>query len=576
MNRFIKAIDSVTLRDKEEMLDRILTAPLPEGGRRQTPSGATRHLPQGGRLRQGGVHKPTRRKLIFANIAAAACVAAVILALVLLRPNDPTQLNAPATQTEAPEAPASADGWYYYPANTYGIYRVKLEKTDRETYASPMEPIDGVFDDHHKRGVKDPAVRAVVYQDGWLYYSVHYFAPPAAGGLAFYNSEIYRKRADGSGPAEMLMADGDHAILSDFRICDGWIYWRTEEAASPDGSIEKSGLYKMRLDGSEKTTVGELGPVIRNNGMSFVAKDGWIYYIQAKDDGGSICKIDSNGERLEWIYEVPRNEEQTVNVTPFEIFYPEDGGEWLYYTTSDYYRDDSRQVTTFHRIHMTSGESQELVTAESNNVEEWLVAGGWIYYIYGGHDGNVYRIRPDGTENTELMGGVKRMYWNLRMLGGDLYYCAYDFADDQTRLYQVQLSLEGMFEGFGTTGHPLSERKLSAEEQAAENALWDEFERNVGNIDFDRVIEAALARYAELFGDKGMLMYYTDGIQGGPEQKDGTKTLLIDFYAVWGDNDSYYIGIEYPSYTVYREWPDPFSGTVEELKAYNFPNLKVF
>ncbi|MCL2695378.1 MAG: DUF5050 domain-containing protein [Clostridiales bacterium] len=529
-----------------------------------------------GRGRALAAGKTKRLTLIAANIAAAACVAAALVVLLVSKTPQSTILDGPASQTEGAETTISADGWYYYPANLYGIYRVKLEKTDMDTYSSLIEQMDGVFGDHHKRGVNEPAVRAVVFQDGWLYYSVHYFTSPAEDGLSFYNSEIIRMRADGRGTAEVLMADDDHSILSDFRVSDGWIYWRTEEAASPGGGIEKSGLYKMRLDGSEKTAIKELGSVIRNNGMSFVARDGWIYYIQAENDGGSICKTDSNGERLEWTYKVPRNEEQNAAITPFEIFCPEDGGDWLYYTTLDYYLDNTRQVTTFHRIHMISGESQKLVTVESNNVEEWLVWDGWIYYIYGGHDGNIYRIRPDGTDNTELMGGVKRMYWNLRMLGGDLYYCAYDFAGEQTMLYQCPLSLDGLFEGFRAIGHPLSERVLSADEEQAAinaNAHWDEFEKNV---DFNKVVEAALARYAELFGDKPMLMYYTDGIQLEWDKNGNSNHFIIDFWIVWSETESYCISIDYPNYTVAREWPDELQRPLAELKAMNLDNKKIF
>ena len=138
--------------------------------------------------------------------------------------------------------------------------------------------------------------------DGWIYYCNR------SDG-----HRLYKIRTDGSGRARLDDEQSfinvepymDWVYFSELAVDGGWLYYRNYS----DGSL----LYKMRIDGTEKTRLHEIDQAYCIN-----VSDGWVYYCDAKEDY-KICRIRADGSGREVLGEDVSCHYVTV------------AGDWIYY-----------------------------------------------------------------------------------------------------------------------------------------------------------------------------------------------------------------------------------------------------
>ena len=168
-----QAYSAVVLENKERMLENIFSAV--DSGQWTVDSEQT---VKSGSV--GGRRQQPRWKIIAANVAAAACLVIVAVALLLTR-----------GQT-SPNILTSVDKWLYYPAGEFGLFRVNED-------GSKMEKVDNAFDiaeGTQKRNVKEAKALG-----NWIYYSMTYRQEEDVSECA----ALYRLRADGAGKPERLV-----------------------------------------------------------------------------------------------------------------------------------------------------------------------------------------------------------------------------------------------------------------------------------------------------------------------------------------------------------------------------------
>jgi len=218
----------------------------------------------------------------------------------------------------------------------------------------------------------------------------------------------------------------------------GWIYFCTYE----------SGLFKMKLDGTD-TTVLSQGQCITNINV----KDGWVYYLfsnciyKIKTDGtektlllkenGSIDKLIVIGD---WIYfrYLPNNNDSRGYIIKIK----NDGTEMtkisnittqtLYYDNGWFYTDLNVELT---KIKI---DGSEIIRLADEQPEAISVTNDWIYYetvvdwqnkIFARHS-----IKKDGSNSQKVDEGTRNYFMNFS--GDWLYYTA--GAYDKGILYKMK------------------------------------------------------------------------------------------------------------------------------------------
>jgi hypothetical protein len=181
---------------------------------------------------------------------------------------------------------------------------------------------------------------------------------------------ILRMRRDGTNEEALVFEN-----VSRFFVHEGWIYYREIGV--------RGGIYRIRLDGSEKTKLSD--DVSAGNIIGcFNIYDGWIYYQQS----GSINKMRLDGT------------EHQVVVHGDHIYRLNVFGGWIYYSIAPTVGVPSGSLN---RVR-TDGSSMEIISFYSPHFI--FVVDGWIFY----KDGDIIdtdntpielarmmRIRMDGT-----------------------------------------------------------------------------------------------------------------------------------------------------------------------------------
>ncbi len=190
------------------------------------------------------------------------------------------------------------------------------------------------------------------------------------GEWVYYNNysdderSIYKIKVDGS---DKTRVGGRN--VTEINIADGWIYFR--------GGAEASHIYKMRLDGSEETQVGN------DDGRYLNVVDGWIYF-RNESDSGKLYKMRVNGA-------------DRVKIADTPSWYINVHAGWVFYATES----GSGQQGLF-KVRTNGQGSTRLVSAYTH----WInVTDEWVYFIdwnYRPSPGDSFRMRHDGSQRERL------------------------------------------------------------------------------------------------------------------------------------------------------------------------------
>jgi len=288
---------------------------------------------------------------------------------------------------------AIKDGWIYYNGNDGCFYKMHDDCSEKTKLA-----------DH-----KASYINVV---DGWVYYEY-------ASDDGFYIDEdgfihtekygIFKMRTDGS--EETLLID--EWLANCVTASDGWLYYQydCDRMLPKDGGEgfdyirdeENSGIFKIRLDGSERTQVTS-GDISEMN----VVGD-WIYYY-----GDDLYKVRTDGTEKTSV--LPQACCYWINVV----------GDWIYYRDDDIYKV------------RTDGTENKFVSNKIyNNIN---VADSWIYCDYWYEEGNshpIYRMRLDGSEATRL---CDESVGGINIVGDWIIYDVYGY--DYSKYYYI-MRLDG-------------------------------------------------------------------------------------------------------------------------------------
>lgn len=217
----------------------------------------------------------------------------------------------------------------------------------------------------------------VTQQGDWIYFS-----------NASDKSKLYKIRTDGS-ERTCLNKDGSKYII----VAGDWIYYANRD--------DDSKLYKIRTDGSERTRLNN------DNSIKICVAGDWIYYVNG-DVNESLYKIRTDGSERTFLNE---DSSAYINVV----------GDWIYYAN----RDDRLYL---YKIRTDGSKRTRLNQVSSAYIN---VADGWIYFANLDDDLKLYKIRTDGSECTRLNNdGSKYIY-----VAGDWIY--YANSDDDLNLYKI-------------------------------------------------------------------------------------------------------------------------------------------
>jgi len=236
----------------------------------------------------------------------------------------------------------------------------------------------------------------VAESDGWIYYH----NPSVAGHL-------YKMRVDGSDRTK-LNEDESYYI----NVYRDWVYYCN---GSDNGS-----LYKIRLDGSERTKLNDgecafLNVVVTGRGIDAYyanGKDDNLIYIQSSDSNG-IMPTDYNTELA------ADADGRFINVVGDWIYYYHDesalykirtdgtertrlrDGEFLFMNVVDdwVYYSNVRDNCNLYKMNIDGTGMTKL----NDDASFWINASGdWIFYSNDSDRGSLYKIRTDGSEKTKL------------------------------------------------------------------------------------------------------------------------------------------------------------------------------
>ncbi|MCL2678672.1 MAG: DUF5050 domain-containing protein, partial [Clostridiales bacterium] len=175
---------------------------------------------------------------------------------------------------------------------------------------------------------------------------------------------------------------------------DDWVYYRT----SSSGSANPPKLYRMRVDGTEKTLLSE---GYKASVTELYVVDGWVYYYY----GSMLYRVRTDGT----------GETQLGSVYTYRSLYEyvfiSDG--WIY----SFVRETPQSLAlTLQKMRADGTEKTALDDSIGNNGTIFAVVGDWVYYSvpFGEklddeegtmltYSDKIYKIRTDGTDKQEIV-----------------------------------------------------------------------------------------------------------------------------------------------------------------------------
>ncbi len=202
-----------------------------------------------------------------------------------------------------------------------------------------------------------------------------------------------------------------------------WIYYSNEVDSEdyPDawGAASNappifSGIFKSRLDGTEKTYITYVPNAVFINVIGE-----WIYYI----DGG--VRAAHAAEEL-WqgaVYKIRTDGTEKTQLTEADCWYMSAVGSFIYYAN----------VSDGGRIYKMRTDGSENTRINDDESVCLNVVDGWIYYVNQSDGDKIYKIRTDGTERTKLNDDESAY---LNAVNGWIYYSN---KSDSSKIYKVRI-----------------------------------------------------------------------------------------------------------------------------------------
>lgn len=122
-------------------------------------------------------------------------------------------------------------------------------------------------------------------------------------------------------------------------------------------------------------------------GSFCIDNDQWIYFTNNDDEG--VYKIQTNGKNLKKISEKSCS---SINID----------GEWVYYTVNSKHNGMGGYIHSLYRIKKDGTDETMILNADENNILYFNVYNGWIYYVDGNKEENIFRITVDGLAKQKL------------------------------------------------------------------------------------------------------------------------------------------------------------------------------
>lgn len=222
-----------------------------------------------------------------------------------------------------------------------------------------------------KSMVSENKTGSIFVAGDWIYYS----------NSNDYGS-LYKMKTDGSMQSKL---SGDD--IKSIHVSGDWIFYDTQKSMEDINEakekykesfmekIEPGAVYKIKIDGSEKT---KLTDTDWRCGNLKVFGD-WILY----ECNGQLYKIKTDGSGKTLISENGR------------IGFAD--GDWFYY--GELSGKDVAEKFSFFRIKLNGSERENLSTIE--NVVNYCFSDGWFYYGTESEKG-LFRVRPAGSEKTKM------------------------------------------------------------------------------------------------------------------------------------------------------------------------------
>jgi hypothetical protein len=238
-------------------------------------------------------------------------------------------------------------------------------------------------------------------KDGWIYYatdnavhkmrtnrkkktlllSIYTHGINVIGEWVFINGLI-RFRTDGTGLTQITEPSGDIiAVIGD------WIYYK---------GYEPSGIFKIRTDGTEKTTIYQ-------NNSSFPERvnisGDWIYFVEGAMGSNyrSLFRMRTDGTG-----------KQTLSGQIYDLVVDD---EWIYYTGAT--------EGGIYKVHADGTDRGVKIINDMCSILN--VSGKWIYFV---DDNNnfIYRMKTDGTERTQVNNEPIDTYTGITVVGDWVIY----------------------------------------------------------------------------------------------------------------------------------------------------------
>lgn len=275
-----------------------------------------------------------------------------------------------------------------------------------------------------KTRLSNKPTESFTIRDNWIYLSERSVATSANSSG---KTELYKMQIDGTSKIKISDSDND---LRDFYIVDDMVYYITQLSSSP-----KADVYSIDVDGGNKRhLINDLFYCIgiMDGYMYYIKPNGGIYKMELDGDGEQVNLVQDgvsllkgpSGEKPqikgEWIYYIESSSKKMYKVkvdgsekhliTDRKVYQKIVEGEWIYYMDTQF--TDDIVNGNLYKMRL----NQENETLVSEGVGDILVKGDWIYYTDNCYDGNLYRMKADGSEkkllhkNVQWIEGVGKDY----------------------------------------------------------------------------------------------------------------------------------------------------------------------
>ncbi len=208
-----------------------------------------------------------------------------------------------------------------------------------------------------------------------------YYCDPEAGGIF---------RAVPGGAPVLLCEDSARSL----NVVGDWICYANAD--------DDSRIYRIKRDGTGREKISDL------HCSEMLAAGSWLYVSCWVDGGGfSLRRVRADGKRVE---ELSKNEVDSMMFVDGQLYARMYGRLYVF-------KDKPTRITA-------QGE-------EDTKMRSMLIEDGWVYYA--SNERSLYKMRLDGSENTQLLGEGEVTWLNM-----DENWLYYANGADRYKMYRVR------------------------------------------------------------------------------------------------------------------------------------------